>query len=524
MTRSTQATNSTQGTQPTESTQSTGSVPGTSTAPPRLPYAQGPSVLSAAEQESLLRTFRRALEQARATQRLVLVSWAKPLTVADPVTVWSRGRRSTPRSFLWQSAWDNGSVVAIGTARELRGHGERRMASVRAGWTALCEDLVTGGTAVPALPAGEGPLALGGFAFSPDSPREAGRLPDALLWVPSLQVRGAVPESAGAGPARAELRLNATLMHDSDPEQLAEGLAQLADRCLRGADTSRRRPAVPAAGPHTSVELPAADAWKGLVRRATGGIRDGLFEKLVLAREVRVTSATPFDIPATVHRLRDANPGTTVFVVDHEEYTFLGATPEYLVRVEGPSVHALGLAGTAPRGATPREDAALERELVDSPKIQHEHDVVVRMLRDAFATACDDVEVQSPPAVVKLTNVQHLSTKVRGRRAAGAGSGILDFVELLHPTPALGGHPRAQALGWLSDNEGLDRSWYAGVVGWADPSGQGQFAVAIRSALLDGSSASLYAGCGLVADSDPEAEYAETCAKLRPMLTALGIE
>ncbi|MFE0514361.1 isochorismate synthase MenF [Streptomyces sp. NPDC058964] len=498
----------------------------TSTAPAAAPTQHLSPVLDHAERESLLALCRHALDRVRETRRLALVSWAKPLMVADPVAVWSRGRRSTPRSFLWQSAWDRGSVVAIGSARDLRGRGERRMASVRESWAALSRDLVSGGTEVAGLPGGEGPLAIGGFAFSPDSTPEGGTLPDALLWVPALQVRSAVPEPVTAHRAApAELRLNAALMHDSDPEQLAEGLAELAERCLRDAAVPRHRPPLPAAGrTHTSVELPGADDWKGLVRRATGRIHDGLFEKLVLAREVRVTASTPFDVPDTVHRLREANPGTTVFAVDQEEYTFLGATPEYLVRVEDRAVHALGLAGTAPRGTTPEEDAKLERELVDSPKIQHEHDVVVQMLRDALGTSCADVEVETPPAVVKLTNVQHLSTKVRGALAPGSTAGILDFVELLHPTPALGGHPRAESLSWLQDNEGFDRSWYAGVVGWADPSGQGQFAVAIRSALLDGSSASLYAGVGLVAGSDPEAEYAETCAKLRPMMSALGIE
>ncbi|NRQ30940.1 isochorismate synthase [Nonomuraea sp. NN258] len=453
------------------------------------------------------------------------MSWAKRLTLADPVVVWSRARRSTSRSFLWQSAWDQGSIVAIGTARDLRGRGEQRIARVREDWAALTRDLVSGGAADPALPAGRGPLAIGGFAFSPDQATQARQLPDALLWVPALQLRSRVPDGGAAdrsGPA--ELRLNATLLHDSDPEQVAEALAQLAERCLRGGAGAERPPAPSPAARYTRVERPGADDWKGLVRRATYDIRDGRFEKVVLARELRVIASAPFDIPAAVHRLRAANPGTTVFAVDHEEYTFLGATPEYLVRVEDRAVHALGLAGTAPRGATPEEDEALERELAASPKLRHEHDIVVQMLRDAFHRSCTEVAVEDRPSVVKLANVQHLSTKVRGRLDAGAAVGVLDFVDRLHPTPALGGHPRAESLSWLSDHEGFDRNWYAGVVGWADPAGQGQFSVTIRSALLDGSSASLYAGCGLVADSDPEAEYAETCAKLRPMMSALGIE
>ncbi|MCM2426023.1 isochorismate synthase [Streptomyces sp. RKAG337] len=498
----------------------------TSTAAPVVTSERPVTVLDRTDRESLLATCRRALDQARRSQRLVLVSWAKPLTLADPVAIWSRARRGTPRSFLWQSAWDRGSVVAIGSARDLRGRGENRVASVRDGWQALTRDLVTGGTAVTELPAGEGPLAIGGFAFSPENAPEKGRLPDALMWVPALQIRGTVPDQDAADrPGPAELRLNAVLLHDSDAEQVVNGLIHLADLCLPPeAAAEGRKLAYADERTHTSAELPDADRWKGLVRRATGRIRDGDFEKVVLARELRVTASSPFDVPTAVHRLRSAYPGTTVFAVDHEEYTFLGATPEYLVRVDHRAVHALGLAGTAPRGLTPEQDAALALELAGSAKIQHEHDVVVQMLRDALRDSCVNVDSDAEPSVVKLANVQHLSTKVRGELAADSTAGILDFVDRLHPTPALGGHPRKESLSWLSDNEGLDRSWYAGVVGWADHSGQGQFAVTIRSALVDGPSASLYAGCGIVADSDPEAEYAESCAKLRPMMSALGIE
>ncbi len=482
--------------------------------------------LDPADRKSLLSTCVQALEAARKFQRPILASWARPLEVTDPVAIWSRARRSTQRSFLWQSLWDQGSLVAIGSARTLRGRGEQRVRAVRDSWQALALDLVDGGTPDPSLPVGVGPLAIGGFSFRAEDGAETGRLPDALMWVPELQIRSTVP-AAGAPyrPGPAELRLNAVLLHDSDPEQVAEGLLQLADRCLvQDGASEPRQQELPDGRTCQSTELPTAEAWKGLVSQATERIRAGEFEKVVLAREVRVTASAPFDLPAAVDRLRRANPGTTLFAVDHEEYTFLGATPEYLVRVGDRTVHALGLAGTTPRGATPEQDEALGRELVDSAKIQHEHAVVVTMLRDALGDACVGVTAETPPRVVKLANVQHLSTKVQGRLAEGSSTGILDFVERLHPTPALGGHPRAEALSWLADNEGLDRSWYAGVVGWADATGQGQFAVAIRSALLDGPVASLYAGCGLVADSDPESEYAETCAKLRPIMSALGIE
>ncbi|MFI9771604.1 isochorismate synthase MenF [Streptomyces sp. NPDC052415] len=476
--------------------------------------------------EILLAICRSAYDQACHNRRPVLASWAKPLNLADTNRVWSHARLLTPRSLLWHSAWDQGSVMAFGTAHELSGQGADRIASVREQWSDLARDQVSGGSPVTALPSGAGPLALGGFAFSPAHPGAQTPLPDGLMWIPAVQIRGRVPDPGGsASPALVELRLNAVLDQDSDPGQTAKELVHLADKCLtRNPSLLEQDRSISVAHTQTSVELPSAEDWKDLVRDATAQMREGVFEKVVLAREVRITASEPFDVPLVVGRLRAANPGTTVFVVDHHDHTFLGATPEYLVRVENGTAHALGLAGTTPRGITPEQDTALERELVDSSKIQHEHDVVVRMLRDALQDSCSDVTAETPPRVVKLTNVQHLSTKVRGRLAPDSPAGILDLVGRLHPTPALGGHPREEALSWLAAHEGFDRSWYAGVVGWADHTGQGQFAVAIRSALLSGTTASMYAGCGLVADSDPEMEFAETCAKLRPMMSALGIQ
>ncbi|WP_069466241.1 isochorismate synthase, partial [Actinacidiphila rubida] len=349
---------------------------------------------------------------------------------------------------------------------------------------------------------------------------------DGLMWVPALQIRG-TNSGAGGADSAAEVRLNAVLHPGDDPVRTARSLLRLAARCLTAppaphpsadAAADSCAPAVAA----LTEEVPPAEDWKHLVRRAVRHIGAGGFEKVVLAREVRVTSTAPFDLPVALRRLERTHPHATVFAVGHGSRTFLGATPEYLVRLTGRSVHTLGLAGTAPRGATPAQDAALARELAASAKIRHEHDVVVRALRDALRDACTAVTEAPAPRVVQLPHVQHLSTAVEGR-LADESAGILDLVERLHPTPALGGHPRAQSLDWLADNEGIDRGWYAAPVGWTDLAGQGEFAVAIRSGVVDSHTASLYAGCGIVTGSDPDDEYAETCAKLRPMLQALGI-
>ncbi|MEU9732247.1 isochorismate synthase [Streptomyces sp. NPDC048002] len=474
--------------------------------------------LTADEHTDLVDVCRAGVERARATGRHALVSWARPCELADPLATWAGARTRTGRSLYWRSAWDGTTVLAFGSAHDLRGTGAGRLPAIRSAWNALVRETVTGG--LPGL--GRGPLAVGGFAFAGPSDAGPGALPEALLWVPLLQLRQSAPAGAAdpAPPGTTELRLNALVDGSDDPELLAQSLTLRAERCLAARDGTGPRTAP---RPVASVETPAAEEWKALVRRATDRMRAGDFEKVVLARRLDVTADRDFDVPGAVRHLLETYAGTTVFALGHGSTTFLGATPEYLVRVEDREVEALGLAGTTPRGATPEEDLTLEGELSGSAKLRHEHEVVVRMLSEALAESCVGVTADTEPRVLKLANVQHLSTPVRGRLPEGSAEGALDLAARLHPTPALGGHPRTEALEWLARNEGFDRGWYAGGVGFTDGRGDGQFAVAIRSALVQGASAALYAGCGLVAGSDPETEYAETCAKLRPMRTALGL-
>ncbi|MCG7526209.1 isochorismate synthase [Streptomyces sp. OfavH-34-F] len=476
----------------------------------------GVFTLTPDERTALVDACRAGVERARATGHHALVSWAVACAPADPFAIWAGARRHAGRSLYWQSAWDGATVLAFGSAHDLRGTGAGRIPAVRAAWTELVRDAVTDGGGY-----GAGPLAVGGFAFGDGTGAAPGELPEALLWVPLLQLRSSAPSGPPGGTHPAELRVNALVDGSDDPGLVAQALALRAERCLAARDTSGPKPSP---RPRASVDTPDADAWKDLVRRATDRMRAGDFEKVVLARRVDITADREFDVPAAVRRMRETYAGTTVFALGHGDTTFLGATPEYLVRVEDRDVHSLGLAGTTPRGKTPAEDRALEAELSGSTKLLHEHEVVVRMLSGALAETCVDVEAEAGPQVLKLAHVQHLSTPVRGRLPEGSAEGVLGLAARLQPTPALGGHPRAEALEWLARNEGFDRGWYAGGVGWADQEGNGEFAVAIRSALVRGASASLYAGCGLVADSDPEVEYAETCAKLRPMRAALGLD
>jgi menaquinone-specific isochorismate synthase len=256
--------------------------------------------------------------------------------------------------------------------------------------------------------------------------------------------------------------------------------------------------------------------WCALVERAVTDIRDGSLDKVVLAREVRVDANRAIDIRSVLERLRALYPSCLVFSIDG----FIGASPELLLRRRGDAIESHPLAGTIPRSGDPIVDAQLAAALLASAKDRAEHRFVVEDVARVLSPWCDRLEVPPDPSIVPLRNVSHLGTHISGHLRPGAPS-ALELAALLHPTPAVGGTPRAEALAWLASNEQLDRGPFAGPVGWVDRRGDGDWMVGIRSARVHGPTARLYAGVGVVADSDPAAELAETQLKLQALLAAL---
>ena len=315
------------------------------------------------------------------------------------------------------------------------------------------------------------------------------------------------------------LALTARLTADADPAELADRRVELAARLLAGG-----RSATEAAPRPTSVvrfDVPDAEQWRRAVAAAVAGIRRGELTKVVLARQVVLHADRPFAVPDAVDRLVAANPGGAVFAARFGGRWFLGGTPECLVRVADGRVVAHSLAGSVARGATASADAAHTRSLLDNVKTRHEQGVVTDFVTGVLAELCTGVDTAVRPGVMRLGNVAHLVSTVTA--TARPDAGLLDLVERLHPTPAVGGYPRPAALRWLARSEPFDRGWYAAPVGWLDAVEDGEMAVAIRSALVSGDRAALFAGCGVVEGSTPDEEYAETELKLRPMLDALGV-
>ncbi|MGH1503387.1 MAG: isochorismate synthase [Acidimicrobiales bacterium] len=285
--------------------------------------------------------------------------------------------------------------------------------------------------------------------------------------------------------------------------------------------------AVPEGAEPTSLTLQSPlppEYWRDeVVAPVRDRIRDGELDKTVLARELRLTTNAPIDPAQVLARLRQRYRTALLFAVDG----FVGASPEMLVARSGDVVRAHPLAGTAPRGADPAADAREAAELLASTKNRWEHRITIDWLLDTLLPFCSYVDAEPEPTIVTLTNVHHLGTRVEGRLSSPAAS-VLELVAALHPTPAVGGRPQADALALIEAFEQADRGRYAGPVGWVDGAGNGSFAVGLRSAELNEPTADrdewvsrFFAGVGVVGDSDPAAELAETRAKFETMLGAL---
>jgi isochorismate synthase len=247
-------------------------------------------------------------------------------------------------------------------------------------------------------------------------------------------------------------------------------------------------------------------------------VRAGSITKAVIARDIVINASAPIDVYAVLLRLRSSFGSSYRYLVDD----FIGASPELLVAVDNGAISSHPLAGTAPRTGDPQTDSTLAAKLLSSEKNQIEHRVVIDMVHDTLLPFCSYLDWQPEPSVMQVANVQHLGTLMQGMLSKPFMH-VLDAAMMLSPTPALGGFPKHEALNLINQYEGIDRGRYGGAVGWFDQNGNGAFAVAIRCAQLssDRTSARLFAGGGIVADSEPAAELAETQAKFQAMLAAI---
>jgi salicylate biosynthesis isochorismate synthase len=357
-------------------------------------------------------------------------------------------------------------------------------------------------TAVEELPPlVEGALLTIGFSFNPAGPFSA-------EWAGFGALDVALPEVAVVRDANGT-RVIVAVPPGGDSERLLGTLASLS---LWDA------PPPPDPGVHTVESVPATADWQSEVAEAVGAIRGGSFEKVVLARSVHVQSERATDPYDLVYHLGKANPSSYIYAVMVGDVAFVGASPELLLAQQGSEIRINPLAGSARRGKG-EDDAAVGDQLLASTKNRAEHAIVVEDLVARLGPLTSSL-AHTGPSLRRMATVQHLSTDVAGILCDGVSS--FDVLAAIHPTPAVGGTPRAEALAFIDKAEGVDRGWYSGGVGWFDPSGEATVALALRCALVSGRTSRLYAGNGIVAESDPAAELEETRLKFQPLLSLLA--
>jgi salicylate biosynthesis isochorismate synthase len=439
----------------------------------------------------------------------------------DPSAVVCASRRAGESWFAFEQPDRGGAALAaLGEAVCLRGSGEERFASVADRWRELAARAVGDPLDDPDR---SGPVAVGGFAFAP----EGGRTPawegfdPASLIVPEVTIRRAAGGAHGRGRNRDEPDVRLTLAALMAPDDTSEGalerlearLAELSERALGLLDPAPT-------GRYSVGSAMPPEHYEAAVEHATALIKEGRLEKIVLAREVEARAPGRYDPGAMLGVLREAFPGCFCFCVGRGEATLIAASPELLVRREGHRVSTLALAGSTRRSADPAVDDHLGEQLLRDESYRSEHAIVARRIERTLRPHAVWVAAAPEPELVKIANIQHLATPIRAQLAAPIDA--LELAGLMHPTPAVGGEPREVATALIPALEGLDRGWYAGPVGWTDATGDGEFCVALRCALLRENVARCYAGNGIVRDSNPQAELAETEVKLQALLPLLA--
>ena len=424
----------------------------------------------------------------------------------DPAAVAFGSRLAGERWFCWEQPDRGFALAGLGAATEVVSRGPDRFAEVGRD----CAELVNGAVreGVDELPAGVGPVWVGGFAFDPQGGGSSAwsSFPPALMVLPEISLlrssEGCYLTASLVGGPDAEARAARLLARVAG---LAAGAAALLDP-------------LPAQARISSARSPSD--FESSVGRAVERIAAGEIEKVVLAREVRVEAESAHDPAALFAAMREVFPSCFCFCCGTPEASFLGASPELLVRRAGAGVSTVALAGSARRSSDPAVDDHLGERLLRSAKDREEHEIVARRIERGLRQHAVWVQAAAEPGLAKVANIQHLATPIHAQLAEPRSA--VEIAGLLHPTPATGGEPWSAAAGVMAELEQMDRGWYAGPVGWMDSAEDGEFCVALRSALLRDRTAHLYAGVGVVADSDPASELAETELKLDALLPLLA--
>ena len=442
-----------------------------------------------------------------------LLSFTLPIAPIDPLAALELHGEENER-FFWDHPRNNISISAAGKVRELKSTGPGRFDDI-SNKTKELKEKISAYTAITHSMAG--PLFLGGYSFSDHN--------ISPVWKKFGAARFILPEWTLVKTGEKHLL---TLIIERRDKAVHDIYTEIIERVTDFLNISGKSNGTREKETNSEQNmlcnfqnLNEKKHWISRVEKAKEYISNRDFEKIVLARTVELESKHPLSPTLLSYHLRQSYPECYNFIVQVDDDTsFIGATPERLASFEDGVFKTEGLAGSASRGKSASEDAAIAQSLMRSEKDLEEHQFVVRAIDDSLSPYSYRVDHPNRPQIKKLSNVQHLFTPISASIKEGVE--IHDLLNKLHPTPAVGGYPKIDSVPHIMEIEQIERGWYSAPVGWYNLNGCGEFAVAIRSALLHKNRAHLYAGCGIVSDSDPESEWEETIMKFEPMTNALN--
>ncbi len=409
------------------------------------------------------------------------------------------------KRFYWQNREKTFTLVGLGHAFVIENNeSEKRFDHVENIWMNLTKNIVREDLEPQ-------PILFGGFTFDPKNQlnNEWKGFPQSYFAVATYQL---VIQNDKA-------YVSIHLITDQvDSREQFDSLRKERDRLIHAAQVRELK--TYGKPEMISYEERHKDKYLEAIQTVTNLIQDNKAKKVVIARSLLMDFKDKVTSPQVLSHVINEQPESYLFGLEREDLLFFGASPERLVKVDKGQAYSSCVAGSVKRGKTAEEDQLLGNDLLNDPKNLGEHHYVVEMIANTFAKNCINYKVPKQPRLLKIRDIQHLFTPVEGTLLPNAS--ILQLVKDLHPTPALGGVPRMEALSIIRNVESMNRGLYAAPLGWVDAEGNGEFAVAIRSAALTDNKAILYAGGGIVAESNPSSEYEETLVKFRPMLRALG--
>jgi menaquinone-specific isochorismate synthase len=460
------------------------------------------------QETELIKGIRLAINRSKQLNQPILVSEVHKIDPINPLSFYYTGRKLfRGERFFWKDPSDKTIIVGLGKMMQIQSdQSTDRFFHVEREWQQFLENAIL---SKDFKVHGVGPTIFGGFSFDPLKPRTRlwSKFSHSLFHLPKYML------SIMDGQAYLTTNIVCT---KNDDESLADKITDERTEILAHVV----KPTFEKWHLPFKIEEINPEPWKQSVEILVKDLQKGTLKKVVLARELRLIFNQQIKVEQVLNSLLTEQKESFVFAFESNGDCFIGASPERLIKKDGDRLFSTCLAGSIARGTSKSEDQQLGELLLSDQKNLNEHKFVVDMIRSAMDEYCSEITIPKEPQLMKMRYIQHLFTPVSG--ISKLDSSLLKVVEHLHPTPALGGMPKNEAIEKIREVEELDRGYYAAPIGWLDQNGNGEFAVAIRSGLIQGNEASLFAGCGIVENSDAEDEFLETRIKFRPMLNALG--